>query len=107
MIKVVSYSLCMLLASISYVSAQQTAIYSHDLKEFDRAIALYKDKQYQSAQILFDKVQSQATNQEVQADCAYYIANCAIRLNQVGADAMIEKFVADYPTSTKQNQALY
>jgi tetratricopeptide (TPR) repeat protein len=105
MIKVVSYSLCMLLASISYVSAQQTAIYSHDLKEFDRAIALYKDKQYQSAQILFDKVQSQATNQEVQADCAYYIANCAIRLNQVGADAMIEKFVADYPTSTKQNQA--
>ena len=105
MIKVVSYSLCMLLASISYVSAQQTAIYSHDLKEFDRAIALYKDKQYQSAQILFDKVQSQATNQEVKADCAYYIANCAIRLNQVGADAMIEKFVADYPTSTKQNQA--
>ena len=105
MIKVVSYSLCMLLASTAYVSAQQTAIYSHDLKEFDRAIALYKDKQYQSAQILFDKVQSQATNQEVQADCAYYIANCAIRLNQVGADAMVEKFVADYPTSTKQNQA--
>lgn len=105
MIKVVSYSLCMLLTSISFVNAQQTAIYSHDLKEFDRAIALYKDKQYQSAQILFDKVQSQTTNQEVQADCAYYIANCAIRLNQLGADAMIEKFVTDYPTSTKQNQA--
>jgi tetratricopeptide (TPR) repeat protein len=95
----------MLLTSISFVNAQQTAIYSHDLKEFDRAIALYKDKQYQSAQILFDKVQSQTTNQEVQADCAYYIANCAIRLNQLGADAMIEKFVTDYPTSTKQNQA--
>lgn len=105
MIKVLSYSLCMLLTSISFVNAQQTAIYSHDLKEFDRAIALYKDKQYQSAQILFDKVQSQTTNQEVQADCAYYIANCAIRLNQVGADAMVEKFVVDYPTSTKQNQA--
>ena len=105
MIKVVSYSLCMLLASTAYVSAQQTTIYTHDLKEFDRALALYKDKQYQSAQILFDKVQSQVTNQEVQADCAYYIANCAIRLNQTGADAMVEKFVEDYPTSTKQNQA--
>lgn len=95
----------MLLASTAYVSAQQTAIYTHDLKEFDRAITLYKDKQYQSAQILFDKVKSNATNQEVQADCAYYIANCAIRLNQMGADALVEKFVEDYPTSTKQNQA--
>ncbi len=105
MIKIVSYSVCMLFASTVYVSAQQTAIYTHDLKEFDRAITLYKDKQYQSAQILFDKVKSNATNQEVLADCAYYIANCAIRLNQMGADALVEKFVEDYPTSTKQNQA--
>ena len=87
------------------VFGQQSSIYTHELKEFDNALALYKDMQYQSAQILFDKVKSQVTNQEVQADCAYYIANCAIRLNQMGADALIESFVEDYPTSTKQNQA--
>ena len=87
------------------VFGQQSSIYIHELKEFDNALALYKDMQYQSAQILFDKVKSQVANQEVQADCAYYIANCAIRLNQMGADALIESFVEDYPTSTKQNQA--
>ncbi|WP_159779347.1 tetratricopeptide repeat protein [Flavobacterium sp. 9AF] len=85
--------------------AQQSTIYTHDLKEFDRAVSLYKDKQYQSAQILFDKVKNSVGNDEIKADCAYYIANCAIRLNQMGADDLIEQFVEDYPTSTKQNQA--
>ena len=88
-----------------FVTAQQSAIYSHDLKEFDRAVALYKDKQYQSAQIIFDKVINSDLSSDVKADCAYYIANCAIRLNQTGADQLMEDFVENYPTSTKQNQA--
>lgn len=85
--------------------AQQSSVYTHDLSEFNRAIELYKDKQYQAAQILFDKVKTKTHNQEVEADCAYYIANCAIRLNQLGADVLVEAFVEDYPTSTKTNQA--
>lgn len=85
--------------------AQQSSIYTHDLTEFNRAVELYKDKQYQSAQILFDKVKSKTDNTEVESDCAYYIANCAIRLNQMGADVLVESFVEDYPTSTKTNQA--
>lgn len=35
----------------------------------------------------------------------YYIANSAIRLNKIGADKLMEDFVADYPTSTKRNTA--
>ena len=89
----------------TFVFAQQTAIYSHELKEFDRAVELYNDKQYQSAQIIFDKVVTSVSNSDVKADCAYYIANCAIRLNQPGADQLMEDFVEKYPTSTKQNQA--
>jgi len=87
------------------IFGQQTAIYTHELKEFDNAVSLYKDMQFLSAQILFEKVKSNVSNQEVQADCAYYIANCAIRLNQIGADVLIEDFVEEYPSSTKQNQA--
>ncbi|CAI2767285.1 tetratricopeptide repeat protein [Flavobacterium collinsii] len=87
------------------VSAQKSAIYTYDLKEFDKALALYNDKQYASAQLIFEQVKNNATTEEVQSDCAYYIANCAIRTNKVNADALIEKFVNDYPTSTKQNQA--
>ena len=64
------------------IIAQKSAIYTHEAKDFDRAVGLYKEKQYQSAQILFDKVKSETKNIDEQADCAYYIANCAIRLNQ-------------------------
>lgn len=87
------------------IFAQQSAVYSPEIKEFNRALELYRDKQYHSAQTLFEKVKDQHPSQEVEADCAYYIANCAIRLGQSGADALMEEFVAEYPTSSKQNQA--
>ena len=93
------------LAGITSVSGQQSEIYTHKLSEYNNAILLYKDKQYQSAQILFDRVKQNNNDQEVQSDCAYYIANCAIHLNQSNADELMERFVADYPASTKQNQA--
>src|SRR5690606_31948248 len=87
------------------LSAQQSKIYTHDLKDFDKAVTLYGEKQYQAAQILFEKTKTENKEMEVQADCAYYIANCAIRLEQMNADMLMENFVEDYPTSTKQNQA--
>ena len=87
------------------VSAQKSAIYTHESKDFDKALSLYNDEQYASAQIIFDKVKSTTTNEELLSDCSYYIANCAIRTNQPGADNLMERFVADYPTSIKQNQA--
>ena len=87
------------------LSAQQSSIYTHELRDFEKAVSLYNDKQYQAAQILFEKVRSANNDMEVQADCAYYIANSAIRLNQANADELMENFVEDYPTSTKQNQA--
>ncbi|SHN10289.1 tetratricopeptide repeat protein [Flavobacterium xinjiangense] len=86
-------------------SAQQSTIYTHDLKDYNKAFSLFNDKQYASAQIIFNKVKETAATEELKSDCAYYIANCAIRTNQSNADELMEQFVADYPTSTKQNQA--
>ncbi len=91
--------------AISSASAQKSAFYTHDLEDFERAVSLYKNNQYLSAQIIFDRVKSSNKNAEIQADCAYYSANCAIHLNQANADEMMENFVKDYPTSSKQNQA--
>ncbi|MGK4567643.1 tetratricopeptide repeat protein [Flavobacterium sp. 3HN19-14] len=99
------YLLLLGTGSATTISAQQSAIYTNDLKDFNRAVELYKDKQYQASQILFGKVKDENSNPDVQADCAYYIAISAIRLNQAGADGLVEKFVSDYPTSTKQNSA--
>ena len=87
------------------VSAQKSAIYTHDSKDFDKALLLYNDRQYASAQLIFEKVKAAATNEELKSDCSYYVANCAIRTNQPNADVLMERFVVDYPTSRKQNQA--
>ena len=87
------------------ISAQKSAIYTHDSKDFDKALSLYNDEQYASAQLIFEKVKSATTNEELLSDCSYYVANCAIRTNQTNADELMERFVTDYPTSIKQNQA--
>ncbi|MBF2708391.1 tetratricopeptide repeat protein [Flavobacterium soyangense] len=87
------------------ISAQKSAIYSHESKDFDKAISLYNEAQYASAQIIFEKVKSATANEELLSDCSFYIANCAIRTDQAGADELMEQFVSDYPTSRKQNQA--
>lgn len=87
------------------ISAQKSGIYSYDSKDFDKAISLYNEGQYASAQLIFEKVKSATANKELLSDCSYYIANCAIRTNQPNADVLMERFVSDYPTSIKQNQA--
>ncbi len=85
--------------------AQQTEIYSHASARFKKAEALYKDNQFQSAQTLFFQVLKNTEDGVIESDCAFYIANCAVRLNQQNADVLMESFVEDYPTSTKRNAA--
>ncbi len=85
--------------------SQKSAIYSNELEDYDRAFLLFKNQQYQSATIIFDKVKDVSTDFNIQSDCAYYSAVCAIHLNQSNADDLMENFVKDYPTSPKQNQA--
>ena len=87
------------------VFPQQSAIQTNELVDFNRALELYNNRQYLAAQTLFDKVQDEVEDEKVQADCAYYIANAAIRLGQPGADKLMENFVERYPTSTKRNSA--
>ncbi|MGK0295797.1 MAG: tetratricopeptide (TPR) repeat protein [Ulvibacter sp.] len=86
-------------------SAQKSTIYTHDLADFNKALSLFNDMQYASAKIIFEKVKLETSDEELKSDCAYYDANCAIRLNQVNADVLMENFVSDYPTSAKSNQA--
>lgn len=85
--------------------SQQSAVYSNDLKDYRDAVNLYNNKQYQAAQNIFQQVKRETDNEEAEANCAYFIANCAVRLNQLGADALMEDFVEKYPTSPKRNSA--
>ncbi|WP_019668353.1 tetratricopeptide repeat protein [Eudoraea adriatica] len=84
---------------------QESKIYTHHQKQYQDALALYNNKQYQAAQTIFEKVQTSTKDYETEANSAYYVANAAVRLNQLGADRLMENFVANYPTSTKRNSA--
>lgn len=93
------------LCAIILGTAQESRIFTHDQKRYQDALALYNNKQYQAAQTLFLQVSQDASDEETKANSAYYVANAAVRLNQVGADQLMEDFVEEYPTSTKRNSA--
>ncbi|APY00923.1 tetratricopeptide repeat protein [Lacinutrix venerupis] len=85
--------------------AQQSAAYTNNFVAYQKALALYNNQQYLASQAAFKEIKKTATDRAIESDCAYYIANCAVRLNQRNADTLIEEFVEDYPTSTKRNTA--
>ncbi len=92
--------------SISFSAiCQQSAAYTHKLVDFNRALELYNNQQYLAAQNIFAEVKDKTDDEKIKGDAAYYIANAAVRLNQPGADRLMENFVTRYPTSTKTNSA--
>ena len=84
----------MVLGLVAMATAQETKIYTHEQKAFQDALALYNNEQYQAAQTIFNTVKTSTENEEI-----------AVRLNQIGADRLMEDFVEKYPTSTKRNSA--
>ncbi len=85
--------------------AQESGIYTDEDRMFREALELYNNRQYQAAQTLFEKIGSHTENETTRANSVYYAANAAVRLNQVGADRLMEDFVEKYPTSTKKDAA--
>ncbi|OIQ17363.1 tetratricopeptide repeat protein [Lacinutrix sp. MedPE-SW] len=85
--------------------AQKSETYTNPITDFQKALSLYNNQQYLAAQTVFSKIKKNTQEDNIKSDCAYYIANCAVRLNQQNADELIESFVEDYPTSTKKNTA--
>ena len=74
----------------SSLFAQQSAINTNDLVKFNKALELYNNEQFLPAQTLFDEVKDDAKDEKIVSDCAYYIANAAVRLGQPGADKLME-----------------
>lgn len=95
----------LLLAFNLQVFGQQSAIYTNNLVEYNRALELYNKQQYQASITLFKAVKNSAESQEIEANAAYYIANAAVRLGQRNAEELMQDFVQDYPSSPKRNSA--
>ena len=105
MFKTITAFIPMVLGFVSISIAQESKIYTHEDKDFQEALELYNNEQFQAAQTIFNKVKLATKDEEVAANSAYYAANAAVRLNQIGADRLMEDFVETYPTSTKRNSA--
>ena len=93
------------IGALHLLGAQESKIYTHDQKEYQQALTLYNNEQFQAAQAIFEKVKYSTKDPETEANSTYYVANAAVRLNQLGADKLMEDFVEKYPTSTKRNSA--
>lgn len=81
--KKIAILLCFMGMSI-YGYAQKTEIYTHENKDYVKALSLYNDKQYQASQAVFKEVAKSTNDYETKANSNYYIATAAIRLNQLG-----------------------
>tara|TARA_R100000935_G_scaffold1847_3_gene5563 strand:- start:20821 stop:23841 length:3021 start_codon:yes stop_codon:yes gene_type:complete len=97
--------LALLLCVTASTFAQRTATYTNNLVDYNKAIELYNNNQFLAAQSLFTTIKEGTSEITIEGDCAYYIANCAVRLNQQDADQLMEEFVEEYPTSIKRNDA--
>lgn len=95
----------LLFGALSTGWAQQSKIFTDQLRNYNTAVDLYQEDQYNAAQRLFEKVIEQSNDETIKGNAAYYAANCAVRLNQRNADELMENFVKQYPTSTKRNSA--
>ncbi len=89
----------------SLIFAQQSAVHTDEFASFQQAVTMYNNKQYKAAQSAFRQLKQTASRESMKAECAYYIANAAIRMNQDGAEQLMESFVKEYPTSPRRNSA--
>ncbi|MDT8339804.1 MAG: diguanylate cyclase [Sulfurimonas sp.] len=87
------------------LQAQLSAAFQEDDYSFNQGVDLYHESQYAAAMQKFEAVLERNPNTNKAADCAYYIANCAIRLDYMNADQMMEDFVENHPNSPKRNKA--
>ncbi|MFI2742648.1 tetratricopeptide repeat protein [Zhouia sp. PK063] len=105
MIKSSYFYTLLAIGSTSILTAQQSKINTDASTSYRKALELYHNQQYQASQLAFKNVKSHTEDNEIKANSDYYIANAAIRLNQLGADDLMESFVENYPTSTKRSSA--
>ncbi|MEZ4859127.1 MAG: tetratricopeptide repeat protein [Flavobacteriaceae bacterium] len=98
-------SVSLFLFFFGMLSAQQSAVFTNELVTFNKALELYNNQQFLASQALFAEIKEKAKDETLKGDCSFYIANCAVRLNQQDADFLMEQFVNDYPTSLKRNDA--
>lgn len=96
------------LFSYSSTFSQQSFRDTNSAEAYQNALELYQNKAYTSAQQTFANfAKTSQKNSILQSNASYYEAMCAVFLNQKNAEAKIENFVAENPTSLQKNKAFW
>ena len=101
-------SLLLLLVSGSLLlQAQRTAMYADADVLYKQALELFDKKQYSRAQESFTEFAAKTKSSLLKADATYYAAACGIELFNKDSEWLMREFTANYPSSTKVNNAWY
>jgi len=100
-----SFLVVFLISFLLRLHGQQSAIYTHQSVTFNQAVELYNNHQLLAAQRVFDKVANEIKTEQIKSECTYYVADCAIKLDQKDADKLMEDFIQKYPNSIRINTA--
>ena len=70
---------------VNTLHSQQSANYTEQLAQYQEALKLYNSSQYEASSKLFNTLLHKGV-EGVLFCCTYYQANCAIKLNKIGAE---------------------
>ena len=106
------YAFCLLLMvslPFSFLSAQETTVYTTPYADFNLAMELFDKEKYSAAQQYFDKVIARFSDDrsEVAINARYYSALCAIHLFNNNAENLLIDFIRDYPENPRTRVAYF
>jgi tetratricopeptide (TPR) repeat protein len=91
------------------LKAQQSAIYRDQDADLKEGLELFHKAQFGAAQQKFDEYLNRTDGQEAtsRADASFYHAICALRLDHINGEPLVESFLEKYPESSKANLARF
>jgi Uncharacterized protein conserved in bacteria len=95
----------LLVLILTSAQAQQTQQFVDVLGEYQDALHLYEQNQFEAASQAFRELYSELNSEKLRSDTDYYLAKCAIELQKPEADEMMESFIENHPASLKTNKA--
>jgi tetratricopeptide (TPR) repeat protein len=99
------FFLAVILLCLFSAQAQQSHYFEDVLGDYKEALHFYKLNQFEAAQEAFEAISHKVDNHQLETNIKYYLAKCAIELKEPNADAQMELFIANNPTSLKTNKA--
>lgn len=97
----------MLLLCHNRLKAQQTMIYTDQIKFYNRGLELFDKEKYAAAQKHFDWYNSLSNQQLNKVNSEYYSAVCAMELFNPDATQKLKQITHKYPNNVKSKLAIF